>query len=66
MFWELSQQIGLRAHTAATGRASTTCGIGSQWKLSLRWYRSGCNVDRRMYVLSTYLGTLSRPAPTGI
>ena len=56
MFWELSQQIGLRAQYGGHGPRIHDLRHRFAVETLLRWYRSGCDVDRRMYVLSTYLG----------
>jgi integrase len=56
MFWELSQQIGLRAQYGGRGPRMHDLRHRFAVETLLRWYRSGCDVDRRMYVLSTYLG----------
>ena len=34
----------------------TTSGIDSPFETLLRWYRTGENIERRLPVLSTYLG----------
>jgi len=56
MFWELSQQIGLRAQYGGHGPRMHDLRHRFAVETLLRWYRSGGDVDRRMYVLSTYLG----------
>lgn len=56
MFWELSQQIGLRAQYGGHGPRMHDLRHRFAVETLLRWYRTGCDVDRRMYVLSTYLG----------
>lgn len=56
IFWELSQQIGLRAQYGGHGPRMHDLRHRFAVETLLRWYQSGCDVDRRMYVLSTYLG----------
>jgi integrase len=56
MFWELSQQIGLRAQYGGHGPRIHDLRHRFAVETLLGWYRSGCDIDRRMYVLSTYLG----------
>lgn len=56
MFWELSWQIGLRAQYGGHGPRMHDLRHRFAVETLLHWYRSGCDVDRRMYVLSTYLG----------
>lgn len=56
MFWELSEEIGLRAQYGGRGPRLHDLRHRFAVETLLRWYRAGCNVDRQMYVLSTYLG----------
>lgn len=56
MFWELSLQIGLRGQYGGHGPRMHDLRHRFAVETLLRWYRDGCDVDRRMYVLSTYLG----------
>ena len=56
MFWELSRQIGLRTQYGGHGPRLHDLRHRFAVETLLHWYRSGCDVDRRMYVLSTYLG----------
>jgi len=56
MFWELSQQIGLRSQYGGHGPRMHDLRHRFAVETLLRWYRRGCDVDRRMYMLSTYLG----------
>lgn len=56
MFWELSEEIGLRAQYGGRGPRLHDLRHRFAVETLLRWYRSGCDVDRQMYVLSTYLG----------
>ena len=56
MFWELSQQIGLRTQYGGHGPRMHDLRHRFAVETLLRWYRNGCDVDPRMYVLSTYLG----------
>jgi integrase len=56
MFWELSLKIGLRGQYGGHGPRIHDLRHRFAVETLLRWYRSGCDVDRRMYVLSTYLG----------
>jgi integrase/recombinase XerD len=56
MFWELSQQIGLRAQYGGHGPRLHDMRHRFAVETLLRWYRAGCDINRQMYVLSTYLG----------
>lgn len=56
MFWELSQVIGLRAQYGGHGPRLHDLRHRFAVETLLRWYRGGCDIDRQMYVLSTYLG----------
>ena len=55
-FYQLSRQIGLRSATASHGPRLHDLRHRFAVHTLLRWYRSGENVERRLPVLSTYLG----------
>lgn len=56
MFWELSKKIGLRSEYGGHGPRLHDLRHRFAVETLLRWYRGGHDVDRKMYVLSTYLG----------
>ncbi|MCI0535540.1 MAG: tyrosine-type recombinase/integrase, partial [Verrucomicrobiales bacterium] len=56
VFWQLSRQIGLRAPGARQGPRIHDFRHRFAVETLLRWYQCGEPVDRRMPVLSTYLG----------
>jgi len=55
-FYKLSRRIGLRAATANHGPRLHDFRHRFAVETLLRWYRSGEDVERRLPVLSTYLG----------
>lgn len=55
-FYRLSRQIGLRGETASQGPRLHDFRHRFAVQTLLRWYRSGEDVERRLPVLSTYLG----------
>jgi integrase len=55
-FYALSRQIGLRSLTASHGPRLHDFRHRFAVKALLHWYRSGQDVERRLPVLSTYLG----------
>jgi integrase/recombinase XerD len=55
-FYALSRQIGLRGLTASHGPRLHDFRHRFAVKALLHWYRSGQDVERRLPVLSTYLG----------
>jgi len=55
-FYKLSRSIGLRAATASHGPRLHDFRHRFAVQTLLRWYRSGEDVERRLPVLSTYLG----------
>ena len=55
-FYRLSRQIGLRGASASHGPRLHDFRHRFAVQTLLRWYRSGEDVDRRLPVLSTYLG----------
>ena len=55
-FYLLSRQIGLRGATASHGPRLHDFRHRFAVQTLLRWYRSGEDVERRLPVLSTYLG----------
>ena len=55
-FYTLSRQIGLRGETASHGPRLHDFRHRFAVQTLLRWYRSGEDVERRLPVLSTYLG----------
>ena len=55
-FYKLSRQIGLRDATASHGPRLHDFRHRFAVQTLLRWYRSGEDVERRLPVLSTYLG----------
>jgi integrase/recombinase XerD len=55
-FYKLSRQIGLRGETASHGPRLHDFRHRFAVQTLLRWYRSGEDVERRLPVLSTYLG----------
>lgn len=55
-FYRLSRQIGLRGVTASHGPRLHDFRHRFAVETLLRWYRSGADVERRLPVLSTYLG----------
>jgi len=55
-FYKLSRRIGLRAATASHGPRLHDFRHRFAVQTLLRWYRSGEDVERRLPVLSTYLG----------
>ena len=55
-FYKLSRQIGLRGATASHGPRLHDFRHRFAVETLLRWYRSGEDVERRLPVLSTYLG----------
>jgi integrase len=56
MFYTLSRQIGLRAVDASRGPRLHDFRHRFAVKTLIQWYRSGQDVERRLPVLSTYLG----------
>jgi integrase/recombinase XerD len=56
MFWELSETTGLRGQYGGHGPRLHDLRHRFAVETLLRWYRGGRDVDRNMYVLSTYLG----------
>lgn len=56
MFWSLSREIGLRAQGASHGPRMHDLRHRFAVETLVRWYRRGETVDRRLPVLSTYLG----------
>jgi integrase len=55
-FYKLSRQIGLRGETASHGPRLHDFRHRFAVQTLLRWYRAGEDVERRLPVLSTYLG----------
>jgi len=55
-FYKLSRQIGLRGATASRGPRIHDFRHRFAVETLLRWYRDGEDVERRLPVLSTYLG----------
>ena len=55
-FYLLSRQIGLRGPSASRGPRLHDMRHGFASKTLLRWYRSGENAERRLPLLSAYLG----------
>jgi integrase len=55
-FYRLSRKVGLRGPTASHGPRLHDFRHLFATKTLLRWYRSGQDVERRLPVLSTYLG----------
>ncbi len=55
-FYQLSRRLGLRGATASHGPRLHDFRHRFAVQTLLRWYRSGEDVERRMPVLSTYLG----------
>lgn len=55
-FYKLSRRIGLRGETASHGPRLHDFRHRFAVQTLLRWYRSGEDVERRLPVLSTYLG----------
>ena len=55
-FYTLSQQVGLRSATATHGPRLHDFRHRFAVKTLVQWYRSGQDVERRMPILSTYLG----------
>jgi len=55
-FYKLSQQVGLRAAGASHGPRLHDMRHRFAIETLLRWYRAGEDVERRLPVLSTYLG----------
>lgn len=55
-FYRLSRQIGLRAEGASHGPRLHDFRHRFAVQTLLRWYRSGEDIERRLPVLSTYLG----------
>lgn len=55
-FYQLSRRIGLRGATASHGPRLHDFRHRFAVETLLRWYRSGEDVERRLPVLSTYLG----------
>lgn len=55
-FYKLSRQIGLRGATASRGPRIHDFRHRFAIQTLLRWYRAGEDVERRLPVLSTYLG----------
>lgn len=55
-FYQLSRRIGLRGATASHGPRLHDFRHRFAVQTLLRWYRSGEDVERRLPVLSTYLG----------
>jgi len=55
-FYELSQQIGLRAASASHGPRLHDFRHRFAVQTLVRWYRKGADVERRLPILSTYLG----------
>jgi len=55
-FYKLSRQIGLRGETASQGPRLHDFRHRFAVQTLLQWYRSGADVERRLPVLSTYLG----------
>lgn len=55
-FYQLSRRLGLRGATASHGPRLHDFRHRFALETLLRWYRSGEDVERRMPVLSTYLG----------
>ena len=56
IFYQLSRRIGLRGETASHGPRLHDFRHRFAVQTLLRWYRSGEDAERRMPVLSTYLG----------
>lgn len=56
MFWSLSREIGLRAEGASLGPRMHDLRHRFAVETLVRWYRKGEAVDRRLPMLSTYLG----------
>jgi integrase len=56
VFWALSRQIGIRGLTANHGPRLHDFRHRFAIETLLRWYRAGEDVERRLPVLSTYLG----------
>ena len=55
-FYKLSRQMGLRGETASHGPRLHDFRHRFAVETLLQWYRSGEDVERRLPVLSTYLG----------
>lgn len=55
-FYQLSRRLGLRGATASHGPRLHDFRHRFAVQTLLRWYRSGEDIERRMPVLSTYLG----------
>ena len=47
---------GCAARSIVMGRVFTICGMDSLRSTLLRWYRAGENAERRLPILSAYLG----------
>jgi integrase/recombinase XerD len=56
VFWALSRQIGLRGPAAPRGPRLHDFRHRFAIETLLSWYRAGADVERRLPVLSTYLG----------
>lgn len=56
IFYQLSRRLGLRGATASHGPRLHDFRHRFAVETLLRWYRSGDDVERRMPMLSTYLG----------
>lgn len=59
VFRKLSREIGLRGHDARNGPRIHDMRHRFAHETLMRWYRSGEDVERRLPVLSTYLGHLN-------
>ena len=56
VFWALSRQIGIRVPGSNRGPRLHDFRHYPAIETLLRWYRTGENIERRLPVLSTYLG----------
>jgi integrase len=56
VFYRLSRQVGLRGPTASHGPRLHDFRHRFASLTLLQWYRTGQNIERRLPVLSTYLG----------
>ena len=64
-FTLLSRQIGLRGPSDSHGPRLHDFRHRFAVETLVQWYRSGQDVERRLPVLSTYLGMFTWPTPTG-
>ncbi len=55
-FYDLSRQVGLRKHDSSKGPRIHDLRHAFVVRSMLQWYRNGDDVERRLPILSTYLG----------